>query len=59
MGWGIGHQVRARAWIKIEGLRLVGGHPDFTNTPAHRDAADDSRFYDRQLEQAYVPARGG
>lgn len=52
----LGHQVRARvARIKIEGLRLVGGHPDFTNTPAHAD--DDARFYDRQ--QAYVPARGG
>ena len=36
---------------KINGLRLVGGHPgpglglDFTNTPAHAD--DDARFYDR------------
>jgi len=34
----LGHQVRARvARIKIEGLRLVGGQPDFTNTPAHAD----------------------
>ena len=41
--------------IKIEGLRLVGGNPDFTNAPGHGD--DDARFYDRQ--QAYVHARGG
>ena len=52
--WGI-KSAREFARIKIEGLRLVGGHPDFTNTPAHAD--DDARFYDRQ--QAYVPARGG
>ena len=41
--------------IKIDGLRLVGGNPDFTNPPGHGD--DDARFYDRQ--QAYVHARGG
>ena len=52
--WGI-KSAREFARIKIEGLRLVGGHPDFTNTPAHAD--DGARFYDRQ--QAYVPARGG
>ena len=52
--WGI-KSAREFARIKIEGLRLVGGHPDFTNTPAHAD--DNTRFYDRQ--QAYVPARGG
>ena len=39
----------------IDGLRLVGGNPDFTNAPGHGD--DDARFYDRQ--QAYVHARGG
>ena len=43
------------ARIKIDGLRLVGGNPDFTNAPGHGD--DDARFYDRQ--QAYVHARGG
>ena len=41
--------------VKIDGLRLVGGNPDFTNAPGHGD--DDERFYDRQ--QAYVHARGG
>ena len=40
---------------EIDGLRLVGGNPDFTNAPGHGD--DDARFYDRQ--QAYVHARGG
>ena len=40
---------------KLNCPRLVGGHPDFTNTPAHAD--DDARFYDHQ--QAYVHARGG
>ena len=34
---------REYARIKIDGLRLVGGNPDFTNAPAHGDA----RFYDR------------
>ena len=43
------------ARIKIDGLRLVGGNPDFTNAPGHGD--DDARFYDRQ--QAYLHARGG
>ena len=43
------------ARIKIDGLRLVGGNPDFTNAPGHGN--DDTRFYDRQ--QAYVHARGG
>ena len=52
--WGI-KSAREFARIKIEGLRLVGGHPDFTNSPAHAD--DDARFYDSQ--RAYVPARGG
>ena len=28
--------------IKIDGLRLVGGNPDFTNPPGHGD--DDARF---------------
>ena len=42
------------ARIKIDGLRLVGWNPDFTNAPGHGD--DDARFYDRQ--QAYVHARG-
>ena len=46
---------REYARIKIDGLRLVGGNPDFTNAPGHRD--DDALFYDRQ--QAYVHARGG
>ena len=46
---------REYARIKIDGLRLVGGNPDFTNPPGHGD--DDARFYDRQ--QAYVHARGG
>ena len=46
---------REYARIKIDGLRLVGGNPDFTNAPGHGD--DDARFYDRQ--QAYVHARGG
>ena len=41
--------------IKIDGLRLVGGNPDFTNAPAHAD--DDARFHDRQ--QACVHAGGG
>ena len=45
----------ARTRIKIDGLRLVGGNPDFTNAPGHGD--NDARFYDRQ--QAYVHARGG
>ena len=40
--------------VKIDGLRLVGGNPDFTNAPGHGD--DDERFYDRQ--QAYVHSRG-
>ena len=39
------------ARIKMDGIRLVGGNPDFTN------GDDDARFYDRQ--QAYVHARGG
>ena len=42
------------ARIKMDGIRLVGGNPDFTNAPGHGD--DDAR-YDRQ--QAYVHARGG
>ena len=46
---------REYARIKIDGLRLVGGNPDFANAPGHGD--DDARFYDRQ--QAYVHARGG
>ena len=37
---------REYARIKIDGLRLVGGNPDFTNAPGHGD--DDARFYDRQ-----------
>ena len=45
----------ARTRIKIDGLRLVGGNPDFTNAPAHAD--DDARFHGRQ--QAYVHAGGG
>ena len=52
--WGI-KTAREYARIKIDGLRLVGGNPDFTNAPGHGD--DDARFYDRQ--QAYVHARGG
>ena len=52
--WGI-KTAREYARIKIDGLRLVGGNPDFTNPPGHGD--DDARFYDRQ--QAYVHARGG
>ena len=43
--------------VKIDGLRLVGGNPDFANAPGHGDRDDDERFYDRQ--QAYVHARGG
>jgi len=39
----------------MDGIRLVGGNPDFTNAPGHGD--DDARIYDRQ--QAYVHARGG
>ena len=46
---------REYARIKIDGLRLVGGNPDFTNPPGHGD--DDARFYDRQ--QTYVHAREG
>ena len=42
---------------KINCLRLVGGHPDFTNTAAHAD--DEARFYDSDRPQAYVHARGG
>ena len=38
-------------------LRVVGGHPDFTNTAAHAD--DEARFYDSDRPQAYVHARGG
>ena len=49
--WGI-KTAREYARIKIDGLRLVGGNPDFTNAPGHGD--DDARFYDRQ--QAYVHA---
>ena len=52
--WGI-KTAREYARIKIDGLRLVGGNPDFTNPPGHGD--DDARFYDRQ--QAYVHALGG
>ena len=55
--WGI-KTAREYARIKIDGPRLVGGNPDFTNAPGpgpgHGD--DDARFYDRQ--QAYVHARG-
>ena len=62
-GWGLKTRRRAAilpwereyARIKIDGLRLVGGNPDFTNAPGHGN--DDTRFYDRQ--QAYVHARGG
>ena len=43
--WGI-KTAREYARIKIDGLRLVGGNPDFTNPPGHGD--DDARFYDRQ-----------
>ena len=50
--WGI-KTAREYARIKIDGLRLVGGNPDFTNAPGDEDA----RFYDWQ--QAYVHARGG
>ena len=52
--WGI-KTARKNARIKIDGLRLVGGNPDFTPAPGHGD--DDARFYDWQ--QAYVHARGG
>ena len=48
--WGI-KTAREYARIKMDGIRLVGGNPDFTN------GDDDARFYDRQ--QAYVHARGG
>ena len=48
---------REYARIKIDGLRLVGGDPDFTNAPGPGHGDDDARFYDRQ--QAYVHARGG
>ena len=54
--WGIKTALEY-ARIKIDGLRLVGGNPDFTNAPGHGD--DDARFYDRQHWQAYVHARGG
>ena len=39
----------------MDGIRLVGGNPDFTNAPGHSD--DDGRFYGWQ--QADVDARGG
>ena len=52
--WGI-KTAREYARTKIDGLRLVGGNPDFTNVPGHDD--DDARFHDRQ--QAYVHARVG
>ena len=39
--WGI-KTAREYARIKIDGLRLVGGNPDFTNAPGHGD--DDARF---------------
>ena len=52
--WGI-ETAREYTRIKIDGLRLCGGNPDFTNAPRHGD--DDARFYDRH--QAYVHARGG
>ena len=52
--WGI-KTAREYARIKIDGLRLVGGNPDFTNPPGHGD--DDARFYDRQV-YAYT-LRGG
>ena len=38
--WGI-KTAREYARIKIDGLRLVGGNPDFTNAPGHGD--DDAR----------------
>ena len=34
--WGI-KTTREYARIKIDGLRLVGGNPDFTNAPGHGD----------------------
>ena len=34
--WGI-KTAREYARIKIDGLRLVGGNPDFTNPPGHGD----------------------
>ena len=34
--WGI-KTAREYARIKIDGLRLVGGNPDFTNAPGHGD----------------------
>ena len=45
----------SRVRVKIDGLRFVGGNPDFTNAPGHGN--DDTRFYDRQ--QAYVHAPRG
>jgi hypothetical protein len=51
--WGI-KTAREYARIKIGGLRLVSGNPDFANAPAH--GHDDARFYDRQ--QDYGHARG-
>jgi hypothetical protein len=54
--WGI-KTAREYARIKIDGPRLVGGNPDFTNAPGPGHGDDDARFYDRQ--QAYVHARGG
>ena len=54
--WGI-KTAREYARIKIDGLRLVGGNPDFTNAPGHGD--DDARFYDRQQAHVTVHARGG
>ena len=35
----------SRVRVKIDGLRLVGGNPDFTDAPAH--GGDDACFYDR------------
>ena len=54
--WGI-KTAREYARIKIDGLRLVGGNPDFTRAPGRDDA--DARVYDRQQLEAYVHARGG
>ena len=49
--WGI-KTAREYARIKIDGLRLVGGNPDFTNAPGHGD--DVARFY----EEIPSPGRG-
>ena len=53
--WGI-KTAREYARIKIDGLRLVGGNPDFTNAPGHGN--DDTHASTTGSKLTYTLAGG-